>query len=135
MVVDKTLVEPALLVPNLSLPHLHQQYFSVPDIQVCGSPTDDRSTGSVYDLLVGPSHSLRQICNHIITRSRYLPTSKRSSSMAQARTAEIQRITNETKIDVSINLDAYPGNSFGVKQEISVSTGIGFLDHVRYLPC
>ena len=51
--------------------------------------------------------------------------------MANPRTAEVKRITNETKIDVSINLDSYPGNTFGVKQEISVSTGIGFLDHVR----
>jgi len=50
------------------------------------------------------------------------------------RTAQIQRVTNETTIDVSINLDAYPGNAFGVKQEITVSTGIGFLDHVRYFP-
>jgi len=51
--------------------------------------------------------------------------------MAGPRTAQIQRVTNETKIDVSINLDSYPGNTFGVKQEISVSTGIGFLDHVK----
>ena len=51
--------------------------------------------------------------------------------MAEPRTAQIQRVTNETKIEVSINLDAYPGNAFGVKQEINVSTGIGFLDHVR----
>ena len=50
--------------------------------------------------------------------------------MESPRTAQIQRATNETKIDVSINLDAYPGNAFGAKQEISVSTGIGFLDHV-----
>ena len=53
--------------------------------------------------------------------------------MTEPRTAQIQRITNETKINVSINLDAYPGNAFGVKQEINVSTGIGFLDHVRGL--
>ena len=51
--------------------------------------------------------------------------------MAQPRTAQVNRVTNETKIDVSINLDSYPGNAFGIKQEISVSTGIGFLDHVR----
>jgi len=50
--------------------------------------------------------------------------------MAEPRTAQIQRVTNETKIEVSINLDAYPGNAFGVKQEINVSTGIGFLDHM-----
>lgn len=54
--------------------------------------------------------------------------------MAQPRTAQIQRVTNETKINVSINLDAYPGNTCGVKQEISVSTGIGFLDHVKDFP-
>ena len=51
--------------------------------------------------------------------------------MGEPRTAQIKRHTNETKIEVSINLDAYPGNTHGVKQEISVSTGIGFLDHVR----
>jgi len=50
--------------------------------------------------------------------------------MGEPRTAQIKRDTNETKIDVSINLDAYPGNIYGVKQEISVSTGIGFLDHM-----
>lgn len=51
--------------------------------------------------------------------------------MGEPRSAQVKRHTNETKIDVSINLDAYPGNIYGVKQEISVSTGIGFLDHVR----
>ena len=55
--------------------------------------------------------------------------------MAEPRIAQAQRVTNETKIDASINLDAYPGNAFGVKQEINVSTGIGFLDHVRDFPC
>jgi len=54
--------------------------------------------------------------------------------MDSPRTAQLQRVTNETKIDISVNLDSYPGNTFGVKQEISVSTGIGFLDHVRHLP-
>ena len=46
-----------------------------------------------------------------------------------ARTATIERKTNETEIKVAINLDCQPGT--GNKQEISVSTGIGFLDHVR----
>jgi len=50
--------------------------------------------------------------------------------MANPRATEIKRVTNETKIEVSINLDAYPGNPFGIKQEINVSTGIGFLDHM-----
>ena len=45
-----------------------------------------------------------------------------------ARTATIERKTNETEIKVAINLDCQPGT--GNKQEISVSTGIGFLDHV-----
>lgn len=45
-----------------------------------------------------------------------------------ARTAKIERKTNETQIEVAISLDCQPGT--GNKQEISVSTGIGFLDHV-----
>ncbi|KAI0748282.1 IGPD-domain-containing protein [Daedaleopsis nitida] len=45
-----------------------------------------------------------------------------------ARTAVIERKTNETEIRVAINLDCQPGS--GNKQEISVSTGIGFLDHM-----
>lgn len=45
-----------------------------------------------------------------------------------ARTAKIERKTNETQIEVAINLDCQPGS--GNKQEISISTGIGFLDHV-----
>ena len=48
-----------------------------------------------------------------------------------ARTATIERKTNETQISVSINLDCQPGT--GNKQEIDISTGIGFLDHVRSL--
>lgn len=46
-----------------------------------------------------------------------------------ARVATVQRKTNETSISVFINLDCQPGS--GNKQDISVSTGIGFLDHVR----
>ncbi|KAF8894470.1 imidazoleglycerol phosphate dehydratase [Infundibulicybe gibba] len=45
-----------------------------------------------------------------------------------ARQATISRKTNETQIDVSINLDCQPGP--GVTQNIEVSTGIGFLDHM-----
>lgn len=52
------------------------------------------------------------------------------SFLMAARTAEISRKTNETQIEVSINLDCQPGS--GRTQEISVSTGIGFLDHVSY---
>lgn len=42
------------------------------------------------------------------------------------RTATVSRNTSETSIECTITLDHEPG----VKQEISVSTGIGFLDHV-----
>ncbi|CEQ41583.1 SPOSA6832_03311 [Sporobolomyces salmonicolor] len=41
------------------------------------------------------------------------------------RKAEVTRVTGETDIKCSIALDHAPG----VKQEISISTGIGFLDH------
>jgi len=43
------------------------------------------------------------------------------------RTATVSRNTSETSIECTITLDHEPG----VKQEISVSTGIGFLDHVN----
>ncbi|KAI0306552.1 IGPD-domain-containing protein [Multifurca ochricompacta] len=45
-----------------------------------------------------------------------------------ARTATIYRKTNETEIDVFINLDCQPGSTF--EQIIEISTGIGFLDHM-----
>ncbi|KAH6918725.1 imidazoleglycerol phosphate dehydratase [Coprinopsis sp. MPI-PUGE-AT-0042] len=44
-----------------------------------------------------------------------------------SRQASIQRKTSETEIEVSIDLDCQPGSN--VTQTISVSTGIGFLDH------
>ncbi|THG99214.1 hypothetical protein EW026_g3105 [Hermanssonia centrifuga] len=47
--------------------------------------------------------------------------------MAVPRVAILERKTNETSISVSINLDCQPGT--GNKQEIDISTGIGFLDH------
>lgn len=46
-----------------------------------------------------------------------------------ARTAVLERKTNETQVSVSINLDCQAGS--GNAQEINISTGIGFLDHVR----
>lgn len=46
--------------------------------------------------------------------------------MSEVRTATVARKTNETDIVVSLTLDVDPS----VKQEISVNTGIGFLDHV-----
>ncbi|KAF7311561.1 Imidazoleglycerol phosphate dehydratase [Mycena kentingensis (nom. inval.)] len=44
------------------------------------------------------------------------------------RQATISRKTNETEIEVFLDLDCAPGP--GVKQVIEVSTGIGFLDHM-----
>ena len=44
------------------------------------------------------------------------------------RQASISRKTNETNIEVFLDLDCAPGA--GVTQTIEVSTGIGFLDHV-----
>jgi imidazoleglycerol phosphate dehydratase HisB len=49
-----------------------------------------------------------------------------------ARTATISRKTNETQIEVSISLDRTPGS--GQTQNIDISTGIGFLDHVAVPP-
>lgn len=44
-----------------------------------------------------------------------------------ARTATVERKTSETQITCTLTLDAGVGFA---PQEISVSTGIGFLDHV-----
>ncbi|KAF9458666.1 IGPD-domain-containing protein [Collybia nuda] len=45
-----------------------------------------------------------------------------------ARQASITRKTNETQIEISLNLDCGPGSNN--IQTIDVSTGIGFLDHM-----
>ena len=50
--------------------------------------------------------------------------------MSSDRTANISRNTNETEIEVYINLDCQPGSAS--QQIINISTGIGFLDHVRF---
>lgn len=50
--------------------------------------------------------------------------------MAEARVATVSRKTNETEINVDLNLDAVPGS--GITQAIKVNTGIGFLDHVKF---
>jgi imidazoleglycerol-phosphate dehydratase len=47
-----------------------------------------------------------------------------------ARTATVSRKTSETEIEVKLELDRNPGLT---KQVIDISTGIGFLDHVRIL--
>lgn len=49
-----------------------------------------------------------------------------------ARTATISRKTNETQIEVFVSLDCTPGS--GQAQNIDISTGIGFLDHVVIPP-
>ena len=49
--------------------------------------------------------------------------------MVNARCATITRKTGETDITVSVNLDG----DLSTEQIIKVSTGIGFLDHVRCL--
>ena len=48
---------------------------------------------------------------------------------SELRTAQVERKTNETNIQVSIALDHEPATL----QAIDISTGIGFLDHVRRL--
>ena len=45
-----------------------------------------------------------------------------------SRQASVSRKTNETEIEVFIDLDCQPGSN--VAQVIDVSTGIGFLDHM-----
>ncbi|KAN0075265.1 Imidazoleglycerol-phosphate dehydratase domain containing protein [Tylopilus felleus] len=47
-----------------------------------------------------------------------------------ARTATVSRKTNETQIEVSLCLDCAPGS--GLAQNIDISTGIGFLDHMYH---
>ena len=49
------------------------------------------------------------------------------ATLMAAREASISRNTNETQISVYLNLDAAATS----KQDIDISTGIGFLDHVR----
>jgi len=53
-----------------------------------------------------------------------------STSSFEARSATVSRVTNETKIEVSLSLDSHP--TFA-PQTINVKTGIGFLDHVSRL--
>lgn len=50
-----------------------------------------------------------------------------SASTFEVRSASVSRVTNETKIEVSLSLDTHP--TFA-PQTINVKTGIGFLDHV-----
>lgn len=50
-----------------------------------------------------------------------------SASNLVPRSATVSRVTNETKIEVSLALDTHPTLA---PQTINVKTGIGFLDHV-----
>lgn len=52
-------------------------------------------------------------------------------SKMSLRKASIARKTNETDVNIALSLDAEPG----VNQQINVSTGIGFLDHVCQPQC
>jgi hypothetical protein len=85
-------------------------------------------SGPTFQLLLVNSE---QVIDSIEKRSftaLYQTTSHRIR-MAE-RTASVERKTSETSISCTISLDNEPG----VKaQEIDVSTGIGFLDHVRLL--
>ncbi|GAK63025.1 imidazoleglycerol-phosphate dehydratase [Moesziomyces antarcticus] len=47
----------------------------------------------------------------------------------EARSATVSRVTNETKIEVSLSLDTHPTLA---PQTINVKTGIGFLDHMLH---
>ena len=68
--------------------------------------------------------------SHLAPHSLYtLPNWPARLCKMAARTAKLERKTNETQIEVFINLDCQPGS--GNAQEIQISTGIGFLDHVR----
>lgn len=59
-----------------------------------------------------------------------LPRPLLASNMSYSpRTTSVTRKTNETSIQVTLNLDATPGS--GILQEIDIKTGVGFLDHVR----
>ena len=50
------------------------------------------------------------------------------SLMSARRQGRVVRKTNETDVQVFLDLDCHPGS--GVAQEIDIHTGIGFLDHV-----
>jgi len=83
----------------------------------------------VFVVLHPPINFLLQLL--ILTfscRSAFGRASSIRKVMAE-RQATLSRRTNETQIDVFIDLDCAPGSA--TKQTIDISTGIGFLDHVR----
>ena len=58
---------------------------------------------------------------------RFKMASATSAGTFEVRSATVSRVTNETKIEVSLSLDTHPTLA---PQTINVKTGIGFLDHV-----
>lgn len=82
--------------------------------------------GPTFQLLLVNSEQMIDGIEKRSSTALYQTTSYQIS-MAE-RTASVERKTSETSISCTITLDNEPG----VKaQEIDVSTGIGFLDHVR----
>ena len=74
-----------------------------------------------------PTHT-DVVSARVICRKSSICTTINTANMA-TRQASISRKTNETQIEVFIDLDCAPGTQ--KTQTIEVSTGIGFLDHVR----
>jgi hypothetical protein len=64
-------------------------------------------------------------CSTVSSQPGPVPFNSMSNDSQQtARSASIDRKTNETDISVKVNLDSK------MDQQIDVATGIGFLDHV-----
>lgn len=76
-------------------------------------------------------HLCKGLDKHLLCRNFGLKMASNTSADAfERRTAEVKRVTNETKIEVSLSLDTHPTLA---PQIINVKTGIGFLDHVSRL--
>lgn len=77
---------------------------------------------------------LKLLSSYTSLRSRFCTsiasTMSASYDSKSIRTATVTRKTAETNISCTITLDHAPG----VKQDISIKTGIGFLDHVSSPP-
>ncbi|THH29649.1 hypothetical protein EUX98_g4548 [Antrodiella citrinella] len=87
----------------------------------CYEGTKEASLSLAYDSFIA-SHTLSQHLGPLTFATLCVRMS--------ARTAKVERKTNETQIEVYINLDCQAGS--GNKQEIEISTGIGFLDHMYH---
>lgn len=64
----------------------------------------------------------------VCTHTHHINTNMSTYNSSSIRTATVTRKTAETDISCTLTLDHAPGT----KQVIEVSTGIGFLDHVRH---